>query len=149
MRTRGWMGLLAALLLISWGSAAWAARATPVENAVWANDELYGTVITPTSFRVVPEGTTDIIYSFMMSGLAGQRGVAETAPGMPDYNGGRWNVQMAVFTDAGLEAFDPDGDGMANFEVTNVEELLERAAMGQIEVFPADFYFECPLRPRD
>jgi hypothetical protein len=112
------------------------------------NGELYDTVITPTSFTAPPEQSTDIIYSFMMSGLSGQRSVAESAPGDPDYNGGRWDVQMVVFTDLGRTVHDPDGDGLVNFELVSEEEVLTHEALGHLEINEANFYFVCPLRPR-
>jgi hypothetical protein len=89
-----------------------------------------------------------MIYSFMMSGLEGQRGVAESAPGDRDYNGGRWDVQMVTFTTSGMAAHDPDGDGMVNFELTSAEAVLEHEELGHIIINDADFYFECPLLPR-
>jgi hypothetical protein len=89
-----------------------------------------------------------MIYSFMMSGLEGQRGVAESAPGDRDYNGGRWDVQMVTFTEIGKAVHDPDGDGMVNFELTSAEQVLAHEGLGHIIINDADFYFECPLLPR-
>jgi hypothetical protein len=146
--TRTLKALSLALLMLCVASAA-LGRANRVAGAVWAEGELYDTVVTPTSFNSPPAGSTDIIYSFMMSGLAGQRSVAESAPGEPDFNGGRWDVHMAIFTAEGLQAVDPDGDGTANFELTSAEEVLEYAAMGYLMIHQADFYFECPLLPRN
>ena len=124
-----------------------AARATRVENAIWAHDHIYDTVVTDTSFSVPPSGSTDIIYSFMLSGLDGQRSVAETAPGDPEFNGGRWDVHLVTFTPAGLAAHDPDGDGLVNFELTNAEDLLLHEELGHLVVNRANFYFECPMLP--
>jgi len=129
------------------GTAA-TAGATRVSGAIWAHGELYDTVVTPTTFIAPPEHSTDTIYSFMMSGLEGQRSVTVSAPGDPDYNGGRWNVQMVVFTPLGISVHDPDGDGIVNFELTDAEALLEHEALGHIIINDANFYFECPLRPR-
>ncbi len=84
----------------------------------------------------------------MMSGLEGQRSVAESAPGDPDYNGGRWDVQMVVFTEQGMAVHDPDGDGMVNFELTSAEQVLDHADLDHIIINDANFYFECPLLPR-
>lgn len=119
-----------------------------ISEAIWANGNIYDTIITPATFVSPPEHSTDMIYSFMMSGLEGQRSVAESAPGDRDYNGGRWDVQMVVFTADGMAAHDPDGDGMVNFELTSAEQVLEHEELGHIIINEANFYFECPLLPR-
>jgi len=124
------------------------AGATRVAGAIWGHGELYDTVITPATFISPPEHSTDTIYSFMMSGLSGQRSVADAAPGDPDFNGGRWNVQVAVFTDPGKQVHDADGDGIVDFELTAADDVADHVALGHIEVFPANFYFECPMLPR-
>lgn len=123
-----------------------AAPATRVADAIWAHDKIYDTVATDTSFLSPPLHSTDVIYSFMMSGLMGQRSVAEYAPGDREYNGGRWNVQMVVYTPAGLAEYD-DGNGFVTFELTNAEAVEEAAALGLVTIRPANFYFECPLIP--
>ena len=66
----------------------------------------------------------------MLSGLTGQRSVSESAPGDRDFNGGRWAVKLAVFTDTGRAVHDPDGDGSVNFELTNVNDLYHHVALG-------------------
>jgi hypothetical protein len=148
MKSRVLMSLVSLGMLLAATSVVHA-QATIVSDAIWVDGQLYGTVITPTFFMDPPEHSTDIIYSFMMSGLEGQRSVAESAPGDPDYNGGRWDVHMVVFTDPqGLMAHDPDGDGMANFELMSEEEVLYHVGLGHLVITPANFYFVCPLRPR-
>jgi hypothetical protein len=116
-----------------------------VSNALWANGETYDTILTPTSFNAPPVQSTDILYNFGMSRLDGQRGVAESAPGDRDYNGGRWDVKMVVFTDQGLDAHDPDGDGFVNFELTSADEVLAHEELGHILIMDTGIYFECPL----
>jgi hypothetical protein len=148
MKIRGWTGLLFAIVMVSAVTAVMAEGATRVAGAVWADGELFDTIITPASFQMPPEGSTDVIYSFMMSGLEGQASVADASPGNPDYNGGRWDVHMAVFTEAGLEFFDPDGDGQTNLVLTSADEVHQYATMGYIAIHQANFYFECPLLPR-
>jgi hypothetical protein len=125
-----------------------AAGATKVEAAIWAHGELYDTVLTPTSFKAPPSHSVDLIYDFAMSGLQGQRSVSESAPGDPTYNGGRWSVQMVVFTAQGAAVHDPDGDGVVNFELMSAEEVLQQAALGHLEIFDSGVSFECPLLPR-
>jgi hypothetical protein len=117
------------------------------EDAIWANGELYGTVVTPTSFKHVPSHSTDVIYSFMMNELQGQRSVSEAAPGDRDYNGGRWRVYLAFFTPLGETVHDADGDGLVDFELTTAEQVLEHQALGHLEIVDANFSFVCPLLP--
>ena len=136
------MTLLAALAL-----PVVAQRAPRVADAIWAHGLLYDTVITPTSFVSPPEQSTDVIYSFMMSGLEGQRSVAESAPGDPDFNGGRWTVKAVVFTPEGLDALDPDGDGFVNFELTTAEDVLQQESLGYLVIYDTAIYFECPMLP--
>lgn len=148
MRARITILFLALMVLIATASVCFAQGSMRVADAIWVDGEIYDTVITPTTFVAPPAKSTDIIYSFMMSGLDGQRSVAESAPGDRDYNGGRWNVQMVAFTAQGLDVHDPDGDGMANFELTSAEEVIEHEQLGHIIINHANFYFECPLLPR-
>lgn len=124
------------------------AGATRVSDAIWAHGEIYGTIVTPTSFNAPPPRSTDTIYSFMMSGLTGQRSISASAPGDPDYNGGRWSVKAVVFTEDGLNVHDPDGDGVANFELTSEEDLMAHYLLGHLEIMDTPIYFECPMLPR-
>ncbi len=141
--------IVCALVIVGMAAGtATAGGAMRVSEALWANGELYDTVITPATFVSPPAHSTDLLYNFGMSGLGGQRAVSESAPGDPDYNGGRWDVQMVVFTEEGIEAQDPDGDGTVNFELTSAEQVLEHEALGHIMINEANFYFECPLLPR-
>ncbi len=137
---------LACVLLLA--ASAFAAPATRVSAALWANDELFDTVLTDTSFHLPPMHSTDTLYNFGMSGLMGQRSVSASAPGDRDYNGGRWSVKMVVFTDEGKAAHDPDDDGMVNFELTSEEAVLAHQTLGHIEIRDTSIYFECPLLPR-
>lgn len=134
-----------AIVMAVAGTAA-AGGATVVDNAIWADGELYGTVATPTSFNSPPLHSTDIIYSFSMSGLTGQRSVSEAKPGDRDYNGGRWNVKMVVFTALGLSIHDADGDGAVDFELVSDQQVLQHEMLGHLEIYDTGFYFVCPLR---
>lgn len=83
-----------------------------------------------------------------MSGLSGQRPIADSSPMDKDYNGGRWDVKIVVFTAAGMAAHDPDGDGMVNFEIKDDATLLDHASrLGHFTIMDANVYFECPLIP--
>ena len=139
--------VLIVALSLMWMTVAHA-KAIRVAEAIWAHGELYDTVITPTTFISPPEHSTDTIYSFMMSGLSGQRSVADAAPGDPSFNGGRWSVQIVTFTAAGIAALDTEPDGVIDFELTAAGQVLEQEALGHLVVTPANFYFECPMLPR-
>lgn len=125
-----------------------AAPATRVAGAIWANGALYDTVLTPTSFNLPPLHSTDVIFSFMMSGLQGQRSVAEAAPKDRNYNGGRWAVKMVTFTDLGKAVHDPDGDDSVNFELKSAADVFAHEALGHLIIMDTTIYFECPLLPR-
>lgn len=126
---------------------AFADRAVKVESIIWAEGNIYGTVLTDTSFRNTRPGNTDVLYNFDMSGLVGQRPVAEAAPGDTDYNGGRWSVRIVTFTAQGMVAHDPDGDGMVNFELDNADDVVAHEALGHLTIMDTDVSFECPLIP--
>ncbi len=149
--TRNALTLTAALAVISLGQAgnAFAGSATRAENAIWVHDELYNTVATDTSFQSPPHQSTDIIFSFMDSGLTGQRSVAEYAPGDPEYDGGRWNVMLVTFTSEGMSIHDADEDGAVDFELTNAEQVLQHAELGHLTITDPGVYFECPVIPRN
>ena len=140
------LSLITACTMVLFGAAAVMAEpATKVDEAIWAHGIIYGTVATPTSFNLPPVQSTDTIYSFMLSGLTGQRSVSESAPGDRNYNGGRWSVKVVFFTDQGKAIHDPDNDGAVNFELTSAEQVLEHEALGHITIMDTSIYFECPL----
>lgn len=148
MKPKGIIVILTLLAVSLSVTAAFAGGATRVPEAIWAHGELYDTVVTPTSFVSPPEHSTDLIYSFMLSGLTGQRSVADAAPGDPDFNGGRWSVQMVAFTPLGLTVHDQNNDGYADFELSTEAEVLEHESLGHLVINDANFYFECPMLPR-
>jgi hypothetical protein len=148
MSSRNRLTLILVLALSLMWLAVAHARATRVSAAIWGHGQLYDTVITPATFVSPPEHSTDAIYSFDMSGLKGQRAVADAAPGDRNYNGGRWSVQMAVFTDLGKQVHDADGDGYVDAELESADQVMTMVDLGHIESFPANFYFECPMLPR-
>ncbi|WP_303720793.1 hypothetical protein [Malonomonas rubra] len=140
------LSLVTACTMILFGTGSvLAGSATKVDKAIWAHGTIYGTIATPTSFNLPPVQSTDTIYSFMLSGLTGQRSVSESAPGDRNYNGGRWSVKVVLFTDQGKAIHDPDNDGAVNFELTSAEKVLEHEALGHLTIMDTSIYFECPL----
>ena len=120
------------------------AGATRAEQALWADGKLWDTILTPASFKTPRNlGSTDMLYVPM--NLAGQHPVAEAAPYQSNYNGGRWWVQAVEFTATGMTHFDPDGNGVANFELTSSAAVQQALIMGYITVTPTNTFFECPL----
>ena len=63
----------------------------PPSGTIYAFDQAYRTVATPTSLP--NRGPTDTIYVF--PDCAACASVSEAAPGHPGYNGGRWKVVAA------------------------------------------------------
>lgn len=116
-----------------------------VEDVIWANGEIYSTILTGNSFKMPPMHSVDILFNFDDSGLMGQRPVSDAAPGDKHYNGGRWAVHLVTFTEAGMAAHDPDNDGYVNFELKSAEMIKHHIMLGHITVTPVDVYFTCPL----
>lgn len=137
--------VLGSFLAVASLNAANEKAATQVDDVIWANGEIYSTVLTTNSFKMPPAHSVDMLYNFGMSGLEGQRPVSDAAPGDRHYNGGRWSVQIVVFTELGKAVHDPDGDGIVNFELTTADMVLHHEAIGHLEIMPANFYFSCPL----
>jgi len=139
--------ILVLALSLMWLTVAHA-KAIRAAEAIWAHGELYDTVVTPATFNSPPAHSTDLIYTFMMSGLSGQRLVSEAAPGDPSYNGGRWSVQAATFTSDGIAALDTDNNSIIDVELTSVEQVIDAVANNYISIQPTSIYFECPMLPR-
>jgi hypothetical protein len=138
-----------AAAVLTTGMGIWTAtadRATRVAEAIWADDRLFGTVLTDTDFNSPPAQSTDVIFNFSASGLTGQKSVAEAAPG-PGFNGGRWHVYAVTFTEAGKLVYDPDGNGAVNSQFTNAEDVLEAATLGHLVIQDAMKFFVCTLFP--
>jgi len=75
----------------------------------------------------------DKLFSFV-NGAAGQLPVAEAAPGNPEYNGGRWNLQLVTWIS------DP-------VVVTSYDEIQMHLAAQDLVIVTGNSYFECPLLP--
>jgi hypothetical protein len=115
-----------AVMILSMASIVFA-QAGPPGGMIYANDELFRTVGTPTD---LPEhGPFDAIY-VLGDGLAA---VSESAPGDRDYNGGRWEVHMVTF-----ETIEPT-------QFTNADDLLDAASRDEVSIGPVVRRFVCPL----
>lgn len=110
--------------------------------AIYADGQAWGTK--GLSDLPAPNGRNDhsfdILYSFT-NGAPGQLAVAEAAPGNPDFNGGRWNVMTATWTDAAIAELGVPPVLMSD------DEVLAYVASGHIELASANRYFLCPLLP--
>jgi hypothetical protein len=89
----GFLALATALAAVALAGPASAAGKSigPPSGTIYAFDEAYTTIATPTSMP--DRGPTDTIYVFPDCVTCAS--VSEAAPGYPGYNGGRWKVVMA------------------------------------------------------
>ncbi len=116
----------------------------PAADAIWADGDLYATVGTPSNLP--DRGPKDGLFVF--SGLEGQRPVSESKPGDSDHNGGRRQVYALDFTDDGVAVHDPDGNGVADFELTGWEMVQHHIALGHLPPVDMGPSFVCPLVQR-
>src|SRR5262245_19371747 len=116
-----------ALLALAALPAAAFAQIGPPAGMIYANDELFRTVGTPT--RLPDHGSFDTIYA-TGGDLAN---VANAAPGDPGYNGGRWEVRPITWV-----TIEPT-------QFTNAGQVLAAEASGAIEIGDVIRRFECPL----
>jgi hypothetical protein len=105
------------------------AQLGPPSGMIYANDELFRTIGTPT--ELLDRGKFDTIYA-----LGGDlANVSETAPGEPGFNGGRWEVRPITWVSIQPTQF------------TNADQILAAAEAGEIEIGDVIRRFECPLIP--
>ena len=106
----------------------------------YVNGQLYRTVATPTDLSQTgaPDSSFDTIYDF--GGL--QLNVADAAPGLPGYNGGRWRVHALSFSNyaAALQQFDANGSGSFD-SAGEVRAALSSGAAMDLGIVKS---FECP-----
>ncbi|MFX1559043.1 MAG: hypothetical protein ACFFBL_00475 [Promethearchaeota archaeon] len=137
------LGIIGLFLALTIPTAA-ATRATRAEKALLADGTAWDTILTSATFKP-PKNLNSVDKLYVFDNLGGQRPVAEAAPYEKDYNGGRWWVQLVVFTELGLSIHDPDGDGVANFELTSDDAVLHHMMLGHLTITPTNMFFECPL----
>ena len=102
-------------------------------TSVWADQELFDTVVTPATFDPA-HGNFDRLYASGMdcSFKDGVGLISESKPGDQDYNGGRWE----------LDVLKPD------VECDKYDDVNNDAALDEGDFMPGGAYFECPLLPR-
>lgn len=118
---------ISTLLALTLASVPVLAQLGPPGGTIYVDDVAYQTVATPKDLP--PHGQFDAIY-VLGDGLAA---VAEAAPGDQDYNGGRWEVRRVNFMSIPPTQF------------TNVEDLRDAEAQGQVSFSEVIRRFECPL----
>lgn len=91
MRRLVLLGAAAAVAVAVSATPAMAAGVGPPSGTIYAFDQAYHTVATPTSLP--NDGPFDTIYTFPDCPACAS--VSEAAPGYPGYNGGRWRVTAA------------------------------------------------------
>jgi len=94
----------------------------PPGSTIYAFDQAYQTIATPTSLP--DNGPFDTIYVF--PDCASCASVSEAAPGHPGYNGGRWRV---------VQAF-----GITT-QLTNADDVVDQAS----SLVDTGTHFVCPL----
>lgn len=113
----------------------------PPGGAFWVDGMVFKTVVTPANLP--DRGPKDGLYVF--DGLEGQNPVAEAKPGDMNYNGGRWQVYVLGFTEAGLAIHDANMDGMADFQLMSWEMVEHHLDLGHLEMVAMRPSFVCPM----
>jgi hypothetical protein len=122
MRRLVLLGATATAAAVISATPAMAAGVGPPSGTIYAFDQAYNTVATPTSLP--NKGPFDTIYVF--PDCSSCASVSEAAPGYPGYNGGRWRVVAA----AGITS-----------QLTNAADVLAQAS----SLTDTGTRFVCPL----
>jgi len=147
MSVRKWVPFLLLLLLLVTVPALAAPGKPDFNPHIYADGEAWGTKVT----TALPapkknEHSFDDLFIFT-NGADGQLLVGDSAPGNPEYNGGRWIAYTATWTAEGMEAHDPLPVLKSDEEIRFHEDLghltVER---GSPDGGPPP-YFSCPLLP--
>jgi hypothetical protein len=124
----------AALLATVATTAAFASNgAGPPGGMIWAGNQLYRTVVTPTDFTGTgaPDSSYEPIYKIDTQ----DANVALAAPGEAGFRGGRWQVFQVTWN-------------VAPYELTNGQAVLDAAEAGDLSIGSTPLkQFECPLIP--
>jgi hypothetical protein len=110
--------------------------------AFYVEGKLVRTVLTPTTLsESQPDHTFDTLYD--LGGL--QLNVAESGPGLPDYDGGRWMVHQIVFDDYAMALENHDANASGNFDFAS--EVEAALAAGDATDLGVVARFACPVIP--
>ena len=138
--------VVSSMLLTIAGLASPAPGAPNCMPAIYGDGEVWGTKGTtqlpaPNSNNVQ---SFDDLYVFTNANIpnAVQLPVSEAAPGSPNYNGGRWSVQLVTWTAAGFVAY----GGYAPI-LTSEEDVHYNEQAGYLVIESGNSYFQCPLLP--
>jgi len=101
----------------------------PGRTNVWADCQLYASVVTPATFNPNSDPFDELYAASYKNGIGL---ISESKPGDQDYNGGRWHLNVLKST------VDPN----KYINACSVEEL----DLNDFE--STQNYFECPLLPR-
>ena len=122
MRRLTLLGAATAAVMAFVATPAAATGVGPPSGTIYAFDQAYNTVATPTSLP--NRGPFDTIYVF--PDCASCASVSEAAPGHPGYNGGRWRVVAA----SGITT-----------QLTNAADVIDEAS----SLVDTGIRFVCPL----
>ena len=107
--------------------------------AIWVDYEAYGSKAT--TFLPAPNGHNLQSYDYLYHVLAGDdttvlSAVAESAPGDPDYNGGRWIVIDVRWVDP------EDAQPLYSYQ-----DIMDAVDNGLAYTVDLETYVQCPLLP--
>jgi hypothetical protein len=105
--------------------------------AVYADGTAWGTKGTtslPAPNAYNAQSYDALINEFPAGAAAGQLGVAEAAPGNPNYNGGRWTAYKAIWHSTPVL-------------LTSWDQVEAEVQAGNLELQLKNDYFQCPLLP--
>ena len=128
-RIIGLAAVLTACLMLT-GPHAIEAQGAVGRTQVWADCDLYDSVVAPTTFSPTTDPFDKLFSAAFMSGIGL---ISESSPGDTDYNGGRWQrfvLKIGVDVNKYQNACSVDQLDLNDFE-------------------PVGHYFECPLLPRN
>ncbi len=95
---------------------------------IWADDELFESVVTPATFKPQSDPFDELYAANFKDGVGL---ISDSKPGDPDYNGGRWHMNVLK------GGVDPNKYS----DASRVEDL------DLIDFESTGNYFECPLLP--
>ena len=112
-------------------------------QAFYVDGGAYRTVATPSTLSAkAPAHSFDVLYNFQ----GAQPSVAEAAPGLPGYNGGRWIVNLVAYAD-GWETYADGTDGNGEPVFVSDDAVEDAIDAGALSVTYDVARFTCPVIP--